>query len=109
MVKLLVKTGANVNIAGVSGHTPLTKSVEMENFRLVKYLVEREANINLFDGNRNCALSIAARMNYFRIAKFLIDSGADVNLARQEIEEYASWNNDFALCLKASSFHQLNR
>jgi ankyrin repeat protein len=103
MVKLLVEIGVNFDTAGESGYTPLTKSVEMESFKMVKYFVEQGANVNQLDNNRKTPLSIAASNHYFRIVRFLIDHGADVDLAKRESENYASWNEDFAIYLKSKS------
>lgn len=100
MVKLLVEIGIGLDGAAHCGYTPLTKSVEMENYKLVKYFVEQGANINQMDNNRKTPLSIAAANHYFRIVKFLIDRGADVDLAKKESEDYAKWNEDFAIYLR---------
>jgi len=79
IVKLLVKSGANVNSTTKTNSTPLRAACFDGHFEIVKYLVEHNADIEVANRHGHTCLMIACYKGHFKIAKYLIDIGADVN------------------------------
>jgi len=79
IVKLLVKSGANVNSTTKTNSTPLRAACFDGHFEIVKYLVEHNADIEVANRHGHTCLMIACYKGHYKIAKFLIDIGADVN------------------------------
>jgi ankyrin repeat protein len=79
IVKLLCKSGANVNSTTKTNSTPLRAACFDGHFEIVKYLVERNADIEVANRHGHTCLMIACYKGHYKIAKFLIDIGADVN------------------------------
>jgi len=79
IVKLLVKSGANVNSTTKTNSTPLRAACFDGHFEIVKYLVEHNADIEVANRHGHTCLMIACYKGHFKIARYLIDIGADVN------------------------------
>jgi len=79
IVRLLVKSGANVNSTTKTNSTPLRAACFDGHFEIVKYLVEHNADIEVANRHGHTCLMIACYKGHFKIAKYLIDIGADVN------------------------------
>jgi len=79
IVKLLVKSGANVNSTTKTNSTPLRAACFDGHFEIVKYLVEHNADIEVANRHGHTCLMIACYKGHFKIARYLIEIGADVN------------------------------
>jgi len=79
IVKLLVKSGANVNSTTKTNSTPLRAACFDGHYEIVKYLVEHNADIEVANRHGHTCLMIACYKGHFKIAKYLIEIGADVN------------------------------
>lgn len=79
IVKLLVKSGANVNSTTKTNSTPLRAACFDGHYEIVKYLVEHNADIEVANRHGHTCLMIACYKGHFKIARYLIDIGADVN------------------------------
>ena len=49
IVKLLIKSGANVNLSDINGITPLHVAINRKNDELCDYLIDQGALINVVD------------------------------------------------------------
>jgi cytohesin len=89
MVPLLVERGADVNLRGTEGNTPLLMAVQFGSYDLVKYLLEHGAaqSINITDVRQH-PLTTAVRKNLPEIVKLLLQYGADPNTV--EMDENSS-------------------
>jgi uncharacterized protein len=89
-VKLMLDRGANVNLPGDEGVTPLMTSVRVtyrNGLEITQLLIKRGANINAIAGKGSTALMYAAwgvanhyEDDYVHVAKFLLQHGAKVNV-----------------------------
>lgn len=75
----LVKAGANVNVAGEVGLTPLEYATRTNNPGAVELLVNREANVNVADTCGFTPLHCAAKFGDLGVISLLISRGANVN------------------------------
>jgi len=79
IVKLLSKSGANVNSTTKTNSTPLRAACFDGHYEIVKYLVEHNADIEVANRHGHTCLMIACYKGHYKIAKYLIEIGADVN------------------------------
>lgn len=81
MVRLLVKSGADVNepFHFVAGATPLMGAVIEPNMEIVKFLLAQGAEVDLADNVGWTALFDAASYGYTDMARLLLKRGANVN------------------------------
>ena len=82
-VRLLVKAGANVNIADKLGDTALLVAATEGYFNIVKVLIRSGADVNKVCTKNYTALSHFALKNDVKAVRFLLRSGARVNIGRQ--------------------------
>lgn len=61
-VEALLDAGANVDIAGSTGFTPLMQAAEMENIDIARMLLDRGARVNHSDRHGTTPLHIAVDM-----------------------------------------------
>jgi ankyrin repeat protein len=59
-VKLLIDKGANVNLAGPGGTTPLMLAAKTRNRAMLMYLLEHHADANAIDDGGSTALNVSA-------------------------------------------------
>eukprot|EP00730_Choanoeca_flexa_P004047 TRINITY_DN11584_c0_g1_i5.p2 TRINITY_DN11584_c0_g1~~TRINITY_DN11584_c0_g1_i5.p2 ORF type:complete len:153 (+),score=34.83 TRINITY_DN11584_c0_g1_i5:611-1069(+) len=78
---LLLDRGADVNIKGKEGHTPLWAACSIGDIAMVKVLLEKGAEINVHEQGPNNALPIyvAAFNNHIDVLEFLLANGAEVD------------------------------
>lgn len=83
MVQLLVAHGANVNVQGSSGATPLFWAVMRDQKDDEKFLLDHGANPNLANIYGDTPLICAVQLGYLSLVQPLVDKGADVNAKNQ--------------------------
>ena len=78
MVKYLLDQGADVNLVGAGGQSPLFNAVFVNSFEAVEVLVKRGADTNAATSQeRYTPLYVAAMKGYCAIVKYLVENGAD--------------------------------
>lgn len=85
IVRLLVRRGANIDLADVAGRTPvhIFSSKGRDYVDAVEFLVDNGASIYKVDLFGRTPLHLALYHSYFRTVKFLVENGADVNIVDQ--------------------------
>ena len=79
IMKLLIKSGANLNALDGAGYSPLTSAVYHGNLEIVSLLIDYNLDINKADGNGWSPILIAASKGWNDIFSFLIKRGSDIN------------------------------
>lgn len=87
MVKLMLASGASLNVANNSGKSPLIAAVGARNSEVVEFLLVQGAVRSSIDAPSEfgTALHHAILLNDLEIARLLIDNGADVNFALSDL------------------------
>ena len=85
-MKLLVKSGANVNSTTKTNSTPLRAACFDGHYEIVKYLVEHGAFINSKGEASKTPLMWASENNAIQNVKYLIKNCADTNLTSDKDE-----------------------
>lgn len=70
-IKSLVEKGANINVHGDNGLTPLMEAARRGRYSIVKYLVNEGADINACADDGSTALRLAASSRHWEIVDFL--------------------------------------
>jgi ankyrin repeat protein len=83
MVQLLVAHGADVNLRGLSGATPLFWAVMRGQKDDVKFLLDHGADPNLANSFGDTPLICAVQLGYLSLVPPLVEKGADVNAQNQ--------------------------
>ena len=91
LLRSLIAKGADVNIVGEGGVTPLMTSVIQNDVKSVNVLLKAGADVNKADFYSDTALMWAARTGHTKCLEILIESGADVN-AMSHYGEAAQWD-----------------
>jgi uncharacterized protein len=118
-VKLMIARGANVNLAGDEGVTPLMTSVRVSyrgTVEITELLIKKGANVNAKAGKGSTALMYASsgvaahyEDNYVDVVRLLIKSGAKVNIKNQmgatplSIAQEGKWKKIVAVLKKAGA------
>lgn len=96
-VRILIKSGSDINKRDIFGKTILMYAVESENLELIKYLIEDiEVDINKKDDWGQNAIFFATKIN---IARYLIYKDIDysepnsIGLKAYEVLRYNGYNN----------------
>ena len=79
-IKLLVESGAYVNILNDYGQTPLMKAALQGPENMVKLFVKSEADVNKTDALGRTPLMVAAEKGHDYLVDVLVKAGADVNV-----------------------------
>lgn len=79
LAKLLVSKGANVNLAGEAGFTPLISAAQRRNAAMVSFLISKGAKPNVQNKHGDTAIVFAANMGDIPSVKALLDAKADIN------------------------------
>jgi ankyrin repeat protein len=87
LVKQILDSGIDPNIAGRHGLTPLHSAVLNNNLALVKLLLESYANPNVVDKDGFPPLAYAAKQGYLEVAKLLLVKNANPDGIAGEGEE----------------------
>ena len=95
VVELLLRRGANVNVVGLRGMTPLHCAAEFGNTEAIRQLIKAGANLNALDEDDETPLYKATRKEHVSAVKLLLDSGANVNAGQKELlteaAEHRNW------------------
>jgi ankyrin repeat protein len=80
-IKLLLRSGVDVNEPGKNGCSPLQRAAKYGDFKTVEFLVRAGANVNAPPSQTEgyTALHFAAEAGVINIVRFLIRAGAHVN------------------------------
>ncbi|WP_081811115.1 MULTISPECIES: ankyrin repeat domain-containing protein [unclassified Bacillus (in: firmicutes)] len=74
----LIKDGANINISGDKGETPVMAATYHNHVETVKALIDAGANIELPDKNKENPFLYASKEGYVDIVKLTIDAGTNI-------------------------------
>jgi uncharacterized protein len=118
-VKMMIARGANVNLAGDEGVTPLMTSVRVSyrgTVEITELLIKKGANVNTRAGRGSTALMYASsgvaahyEDNYVEVVRLLIKNGAKVNVKNQmgatplSIAQEGKWKKIIAVLKKAGA------
>lgn len=80
-VGLLLKHGANANVANATGQTPLHFAAGHDRLLVVRILLEANASPNAADVNGRTALHVSAQHRNARVTRALLEHGANVDFA----------------------------
>jgi ankyrin repeat protein len=83
MIQLLVEHGADVNLRGITGTTPLYWAILRDQKDDEKFLLEHGADPNLANMFGDTPLICAIQLSYLSLVQPLVDKGADVNAQNQ--------------------------
>ena len=79
IIKLLLASGANVNLIDADGHSALYFAIIFENEAVIRYLIDNGANVKEVD-----ILDAATRTGSEQLLELLLSKGADVNQKNRE-------------------------
>jgi uncharacterized protein len=83
MIQLLIAHGADVNLRGITGTTPLFWAVLRDQKEDLKFLLDHGADPNLANSFGDTPLICAVQLSYLSMVAPLVDKGADVNAQNQ--------------------------
>lgn len=83
MIQLLIAHGADVNLRGITGTTPLFWAVMRGQKDDVKFLLDHGADPNLANSFGDTPLICAVQLGYLSLVPPLVEKGADVNAQNQ--------------------------
>jgi ankyrin repeat protein len=78
IVKLLIESGADVNLADKNGK-PLNIAIREKCWDIVKFLIERGADLNLTDVDGNLPIKMCMEKHNFEILTWMIEKGFKVD------------------------------
>jgi ankyrin repeat protein len=79
VVQSLLRHGAEVNVVGLWGRTPLLLASVRGHLEVVRWLLEHGADVNAKDVNNWTSLHLAAYYGHFEISRALLKYSADTN------------------------------
>ena len=71
-MSILLKAGAPVNAATISGKTPLHLASENGHLETVKVLINANASMDLLDNNKDTPLHVATQKGQLKVIQYLI-------------------------------------
>ncbi|XP_039108935.1 2-5A-dependent ribonuclease isoform X2 [Hyaena hyaena] len=97
ITRLLLDHGADVNVRGEKGKTPLIMAVEKKHLGLVQMLLEQEhIEINDTDSEGSTALLLAVQLNLIGIAQLLCEKGASTDCGDLVMIARRNYNSSLA-------------
>jgi len=91
-LKILVKNGANINLATSQGINAIQMAAQHNSLDAAKYLIEQKAILNGYNSVFFNAISYAALGYHLEMLDLLVKSGADVN----EVSKESPWAGPLA-------------
>ena len=79
IVKLLIKSGANVNTTGSTDLSPLYLQAMSGNVEMLKLLIKAGADVNYCNGNKGTALVATACNGHLNCARVVLKANAKIN------------------------------
>ena len=79
IVKLLIKSGADVNTTGITDLSPLYLQAMSGNVEMLKLLIKAGADVNYCNGNKGTALVTTACNGHLDCARVLLKANAQIN------------------------------
>lgn len=79
IVKILVNSGASLDVVGRNGHSLLHLSVNTGNIHLILHLISKGADVNKKNERGETPLHLAAKYGQVEIVELLLSNGADIN------------------------------
>ena len=95
VVQLLIDRGANVNLPGRSGITPLSAAAYMGSVPIVELFIAKGVDPKTADGTGKSAIIYAAGRGFPAVVRLLLDHGVDVN---------ARYGNDLTVLMWAAGY-----
>jgi len=83
-IELLIKHGANINLANHMKHTPLIKAICYADKHIVEILIKAGADVNCVDSNNKSALDWSIDVKKEDITQLLINAGAKGSLSETQ-------------------------
>src|SRR3990167_303307 len=80
-IAALLAAGADANLAGKGGKTPLYLASGNGHTEVVRLLLDAGADLNLAGNNGRTPLYLASENGHAKVVQILLDAGADANLA----------------------------
>jgi ankyrin repeat protein len=77
IVKFLIESGADVNLADMDGNLPVKMCMEKRNFEILNHMIEKRLKVD--ETLANTSLVWSLEMEKVNLAKYFIEQGADVN------------------------------
>lgn len=78
LVRFLIDQGANVNLQGTEGGSPMHCAANHENIEIIDLLIKKGAQIDMKNLWGNTPLSLASQRGCNKTVQFLISKGADI-------------------------------
>jgi len=91
-LKVLVKNGANINLATSQGINAIQKAAQRNSLNAAKYLIEQKANLNGYNSTYFNAICYAAVGYHLEMLDLLVKGGADIN----EVSKDSPWTGPLA-------------
>ncbi|HZK96726.1 MAG TPA: ankyrin repeat domain-containing protein [Prolixibacteraceae bacterium] len=91
-LKILVKNGANINLATSQGINAIQKAAQRNSLDAAKYLIQQKTNLKGYNSTYFNAISYAAVGYHLEMLDLLVKSGADVN----EVSKDSPWAGPLA-------------
>lgn len=86
---ILINSGADVNLGGIYGMTPLMAASSRGNVKLISELISKGARLNTQDYSGWCALYQAISGRHYNAVKYILEKGANVNIKLHgSLEQY---------------------
>ncbi|KAH8120877.1 ankyrin repeat-containing domain protein [Trichoderma asperelloides] len=80
-LEILIRRGANTNVADYSGTTPLLSAIQRQSNEAVDYLVSKGADVNMPTGQYGTALNMACYSGKLESVTNLVENKANVNFS----------------------------
>ena len=99
-VDLFLEQGADVNVVGKNGETPVINSARNGHHQIIKALIQAGADVNVKDNANNSGLLLAAVYGFKQCVNILIEAGAHVNVSNNSHNTalFCSTRNDHYVC-----------
>ena len=77
VVKLLVESGAPIDLINMKGYTPLTIAVDNDNVEVARYLILKKARLNIYSPRFGSILHLACARSSLELVKLLAEGKDD--------------------------------